>query len=268
MTVEAVAGLGTASAPAWRLILFRALGGLVAAFILLAMGGLTTLLEPWGIRLIPAMDNYTWQEHLWHNAGWAAQMTLTGLSLVALLVRPRNRILLAFFVLAMVGFVATIAPFPYSYGSPVMLVIPLVLTGIVLAAYPYRRDLTIFGAPRDRILLGLAVAVAIVFAAAAASDVALQIAGGTDEHAVHHHWITNAYAYVLVVAAIAIASTALPGGRALGVLGGLALGYLGAAAIAAPANPGSWGVAGGIVAVVLGIGTIASAVRSTNLRGG
>lgn len=261
--MEAASTLHLATAPAWRVVLFRVLGGLVAALVLLAMGGLTTLLEPWGVRLYPAREGYTPEIHLWHQAGWAAQTgILMGGSLVALLVRPRASSLFGFFSLAMIGFVATIAPFPYSYPSPVMLVIPLVLAGVVFAAYPYERQLWIVRAPRDRVLLALAVAVAGVFAASAFSDVARQIAGGADEHTMHHHWISNAYAYVLAVAAIALAAARRPGARILGTIGGAALGYLGLAAIAVPSNDGSWGTLGGIVALVLALATIAAALRS------
>jgi hypothetical protein len=239
---------------AWRTVLFRVVAGFATLVVLLLLGGATTLLEPWGITIMPSEDPNA-SQHLWHQAGWAAQMgVLFGGSLIGLLVRGgRAPALLQFFALGMGGFVLALLPFPYSVASPVMLAIPLVLAGIVVAAYPGSRSIFEFTAVRNRSLLALTAITAIAFAPSIMSDMGLQFAGGTtDEHAVHHHWVSSAYAIILVIAAGASAATTRPGWRVLGALAGAALVYLGIAAVSLPGNPGSIGTVGGIVAIVLG----------------
>lgn len=252
--------------PAWRTILFRVVGGLAALLVLGLFGGAITLLEPWGVRLSPERAGYAWREHLWHQAGWAAQMgILFGGSLIALTVRSRRvPLLLQFFAVGMVGFVLTLLPFPYSVPSPIMLAIPLVMTAAVVAAYPGPRQLLELPRPKSRALMGLAALTALAFVPAIVSDVSLQISGGpTEEHAVHHHWLSSAYTVALVVLAGVMAASKRSGWRILGVLAGAALVYLGLAAVSLPTNPGSVGTLGGIVAIVLGAAFVITTVRET-----
>ena len=254
----------TSAIPAWRTILFRVVAGFATLVVFVLFGGATTLLEPWGVRLFPDQDGYAWQEHLWHQAGWAAQMgILFGGSLIAMLVRDRRvPTALQFFAFGMTGFVLGLLPFPYSVPSPVLLAIPLVLVAIVLAAYPGPRSLFEFAPVRSRSLLAIAAVTALAFAPSIISDIGLQIAGGpTEEHAAHHHWLSSAYAVVLIVAAGILASTKRPGWRVLGALAGTALVYLGVAAVSLPTNPGSIGTLGGIVAIVLGAAFVITILR-------
>lgn len=250
--------------PTWRTIAFRVAAGFATLVVLLLMGGATTLLEPFGVSLFPDEGDYVSQEHLWHQAGWAAQMgVLFGGSLIALLVRARRAsALLQFFALGMTGFVLSLLPFPYSVPSPVMLAIPLVLVAIVVAAYPGPRSLFEFAPVRSRSLLALAAVTALAFAPSIVSDIGHQVAGGpTEIHALHHHWLSSAYAVILIIAAGLLASTKRPGWRILGALAGAALVYLGVAAVSLPTNPGSVGTVGGIVAIVLGAAFIITIVR-------
>lgn len=253
--------------PAWRTILFRVVAAFATLVVFFLFGGATTLLEPWGVSLFPEQADYAWREHLWHQAGWAAQMgILFGGSLIALLGRDRRvPAVLQFFVLGMTGFVLSLLPFLYSVPSPVMLAIPLVLMGIVVAAYPGARSLFEFAPVRSRSLLAIAAVTAVVLAPSIVSDIGLQIAGGpTDEHAIHHHWLSSAYAVVLIVAAGILASTMRPGWRVLGTLAGAALVYLGVAAVSLPTNPGSIGTLNGIVVIVLGAAFLITIFRTSS----
>lgn len=253
--------------PAWRTVLFRVVAGFATLVVFVLFGGATTLLEPWSVRLFPEQDGYAWREHLWHQAGWAAQMgILFGGSLIALLVRDRRvPAALQFFAFGMTGFVLSLLPFPYSVPSPVLLAIPLVLVAIVVAAYPGPRSLFEFAPVRSRSLLAIAAVTAVAFAPSIVSDIGLQIAGGpTEEHAAHHHWLSSAYAVVLIVAAGILASTMRAGWRVLGALAGAALVYLGVAAVSLPTNPGSVGTLNGIVAIVLGAAFLITIFRASS----
>lgn len=263
MSAAAISHEATAF-PTWRTIAFRVVAGFATLVVLVLMGGATTLLEPWGVRLFPAQDGYVWQEHLWHQAGWAAQTgILFGGSLIALLVRARRApAVLQFFALGMTGFALSLVPFLYSVPSPVILAIPLVVMAIVVAAYPGPRSLFEIAPASSRSLLAIAAITAVALAPSVVSDIGQQVAGGpTEVHAMHHHWLSSAYAAVLVVAAGFLASTKRPGWRILGALAGTALVYLGAAAVSLPTNPGSIGTVGGIVAVVLGAAFLITIVR-------
>ena len=80
------------------------------------------------------------------------------------------------------------------------------------------------------------------------------------EHALHHHWMGSAAVAVALALAGLLAATRRPGWRALGIIIGLAYLYLGLAALAIPQADGSWGIDGGLLALLGGSGFLVATV--------
>jgi hypothetical protein len=121
------------------------------------------------------------------------------------------------------------------------------------ATYPAPRGLFTFaGAHPSRRLLALAVISALALAPVTLRNLQWQLAGVGGEHAEQSRWMGAVILSVCLVLAGLLAATRRPGWRALGILTGITYVYLGAAALSVPDQPGSWGTAGGLAALIWG----------------
>lgn len=223
----------------WRMIVFRILAVLAALFF---MTNFRLIPEPW-----IADGDPTFQR--WSDAMTVAIAILTVGSLVAVIWRPRSMPLpLQYLAIATVLAVIEVAPFegPYIF----FIVIPVVF---VLAAYPEPRALMSLspGGSISRPLLALSLVAMVLLAPG------LWVTFSRELQGVSGDWITNFEHTVSLLLAGILTSTTRPGWQILGILTGAAFLYLGAAALAVPDAPGSWGPAGGILALVGGAGYIA-----------
>ena len=239
----------------WRAVLFRVLAA-ACAFLLLVSGGITSIVAPWGSPG-GAFPGFTPELHRWHSAllGVSEAILLPGL-LLALLRRPRERpMLMQFFLL--VG-IALVLPHLLVRGStPIssaFLVFPVL-------AYPALRELPRIprGGRTGPLLLALGLFVLLAFDMW--SNLQAQITGAGGEHARHGHWATAFSLDVVLILALLFAASRRPGWLALSLLAALALVYLGAAALALPNHAGSWGVLGGTLAILGGIGLMLATWR-------
>ena len=237
----------------WRTIVFRGVALLITFFVLGLSGMATNLLAPWAlIGPFPASD-YTPELHRWHSVDIAALFALLVCgSLLALLPRPRRAPLLAQFILLALGIAVAVGVWPFAAE----IVIPCVVIAILfIASYPGTRALvTVRGADTSsRPLLALAVLAGLPLLCNAWTDLHLQ---HTDlsEHAHNFHWTGGgALALTLAVGGFLVASRR-PGWRILGTILSLTYLYLGGAALTIPSHDGSWGYAGGALALVGAVG--------------
>jgi hypothetical protein len=222
-------------------VLFRVLAGLAGAFFL---GTLPQAISPWGAV---TLSNTQGVHDL--NLGMAAM-------LLYLAWRPmRAPLVLQWLAVAAISFLALNVPF---VGPAVaVFAIPVVL---VLAAYPQPRALLVSpwadGVRLPMLALGLLVALFLIPDAARA--LASQL-GGTDELARNYDSASNAEHLTNVSLAALLAGMRRPGALVLALMVAAVVTFMGAAGIAVPANPGSWGLAGGAVAIAGGLALASAA---------
>ena len=246
----------TLDTPRWRMPAFQVVAGLTA---LLFLTNLRLLPAPW--VLLPGELGAPNPELLrWHDATMGAVSgILGGGCLLVLALRPLTNILLLQFeaVATLVG-VLIIAPVtgPYIF----LIALPILL---LVALYPARRALLDVSRaqPISRPLLGLTLVTALLLAPDIGRSLNAQLQGLGGELATSGAWIANVEHSVLLLLAGGLASTKRPGWQVLGMLVGLVYLYLGAAAFSVPQHPGSWGSAGGSLALVVGALYVAATVR-------
>jgi hypothetical protein len=235
----------------WRTILFVVVAALVA---LLYGSAIRFLAAPW----VPVGDPgiQTPEIHRWHFALTGGITSMLGLSILALSWRPRRKPLLVQYaaVAAVVGVLLNapfVGPFMFVVAAPIVLLV---------AAYPAPRALLDFSreGPISRPLLILTLVAGVLLAPTLWQLLLWQIQGAGGEHAATNQWIADAEHTVLLLLAGLASSTKRPGWRTLGVLTGVAFLYLGVAALMLPDQAGSWGVIGGILALLAGAGYIAA----------
>lgn len=243
----------------WRVIVFTVAAVLFALLFLLLFGGVYGILSPWVVLDTTASPTYHAALHRWSDTQWGV---LTGLllggCLIALLWQGQKRPLVAqFFALSLALLTLTFVPF---LATDPEIYFFIVLCGLFVLAYPALRSLFSFS-PRERfssLLLGLTILTAIILAPLAIRDLGRQISGfGGAEYQDHHVWISSVQLSLLLVISGLLAATKRAGWQVLGMLTGLALLYLGIAALLLPDQPGSWGMPGGVLAVLGGLSYIA-----------
>jgi hypothetical protein len=228
----------------WRTILFIVLA-LVALWMYL--NALPGLLAPWTTSpdyITSAANAHNPYIHRWHTAlAAAATALLIGGTIFALLWRPRTRPLLN---LPFVG------PFMFLIVAPIF---------VLAAAYPAPRALLGFSqeGPFSRPLLLLTLVASVLMAPVLWHWMALQIQGA-GESVTTNEWIADVEHTVLLLLAGAAACTKRSGWQVLGVLTGVTFLYLGVAALTVPDQPGSWGIVGGTLAILGGVGYIAATI--------
>jgi hypothetical protein len=102
-------------------------------------------------------------------------------------------------------------------------------------------------------LLALSLAAALLLVPYIVRLTIWQLQGFGGEHATANQWISDVEHAVFLVLATILTCTRRPGWRTLGTLTGLVFLYLGVAALALPGYAGSWGITGGILALVGGL---------------
>lgn len=251
-----------ASGARWRRIVFPLLAALFAVWGLVAVEGLTEGLMPWVILGCPGCSPQTHPEvQRWHGAmhGALLGILLSG-SLIALLWRASTKpLLLQFYVLGHLLLLAGFHAFafqPWFPVNPFFIGTFLLVDALLVATFPAPRALLDFGLPegRSRRLMAVTGLCALALAPVVVSRLRLQLLGtAADEHAVDMRWAEEAIVCAALLAAGWLSSTKRGGWRELGVLTGLAYLFLGAAALTVPAQTGSWGVGGGLAALLGGV---------------
>lgn len=245
-----------------RVLAFR-VAAVLTIVACLGAGGLASIQVPWGSPGRP-FAGFTPELHRWHSTllGVSEAILLPGCLLVLLRRPRRSPLLMQFFVVAGL---CLVAPHLLARGSTPVASAFLVLP---LLAYPAPRDLTRGGAgawsyPR----LGLALATASGLAFDAWRNLERQMAGLGGEHYSLGHWATAAGLCLALAVGGVLAASGRRGARALSAIVGLALLDLGAAALALPDHAGSWGTAGGALALMAGAAFVASmAMPATSAR--
>jgi len=234
----------------WRRILFTGIASLVTFFLLT---NLFRLAAPWA-----SMAGYPHDDprqlnpelHRWHEAMWGAVTgVLEGGVLLVLLWRPRqNPLLIQLMASVIIGAVVTVLPFEPS------LLFVIVMITLVVVTYPNPRALLDFSrdGPISRLLVVLSLAAAVLLVPYIVRLTLWQLQGFGGEQATANQWISDVeHALFLLLATIWITSRR-PGWRPLGILTGVVFLYLGVAALALPGYAGSWGIVGGILALIGG----------------
>jgi hypothetical protein len=193
------------------------------------------------------------QIHLWHVAELAAlTILLFAGTLLWLLQRPQEKPLLAqFFVFGIVFLVALFTPFvPQAPGL-------LLLLGLFIVLYPDFRALLSFSREGrvSKLLFGLSVLAAVVLLPNAWREYQWQIVGWQygEIHAIDLHWVGSAVLTVLLIVGGFLTSTKRAGWRELGIIVGGIYVYLGVIGMITPEQAGSWGGAGGLFGIIVGV---------------
>jgi len=243
----------------WRTIIFTVLAGLVAY---LFISNIYRLTAPWAsLAWLPKDDprQLNPELHRWHTAMWGAVSgILNGGVLLSLLRRPRQKLLLIQYI-ALVVIVAAPIMLPFE---PSLLVV-ILMVALVVAAYPAPRKLLDFSQaePLSRPLLVFSLVAAILLVPYMVRLELLQIQGVGGEHATANQWVSDVEHTAFVLIAMFLASTKRPGWQILSILTGIVFIYLGIAALALPNYAGSWGVTGGITALIGGLLYIVATIR-------
>jgi hypothetical protein len=243
----------------WRVIAFTILAGLVALLFLM---NLYRLSAPWApLASYPNDDPRQLNPdlHRWHDAMWGAVAgILEGGILVSLLWRPREKPLLM-----QQQLLAALVAAPLILPFEPQLVIILVVTAILIAAYPVPRALLDFShkEPISRPLLALSLTAALLLAPYMGRLLLWQLQGVGGEQAGANEWIADVEHSAILLVGAFLACTKRPGWRTLGILTGLVFLYLGVAALALPNHAGSWGMTGGILALIGGVLYIVATIR-------
>jgi hypothetical protein len=236
----------------WRIIVFVIVGGLLA--LLAVYAGARDLL------LLDGQSGFPSEVHRWHEAQSGVFTTLLfGGSLLALLWRPQRKPLLVMYVALSLALVSLAFSTVSGAGfNPLWLAVGAALIALLVAAYPAPRALLHFRrvGPPSYFLLVLTVIAAALFAPIMARELNWQLLGmtGQDVHALNYHWLTSVLLASMLILAGSLAATKQAGWQVLGLLTGVAFLYLGGAAILLPDYAGSWGVTGGVLGLLAGLG--------------
>ena len=249
--------------PRWRLTLFRVLAALLG---LVYLPGAILMIAPWApSRMATALPNLSPLIWAWAKSAhpdlqrWAFAFSACVDEAIALILfylawRPLGRpLLLQFLALALV--VALGANIPFIGPGIIVGYSPLLL---LLVAYPEPRWL-LTPIWRGRIswsLLALAVVVGAFFIPLVWRAFQAQVKGA-DELALNFAWASIVEHLCNLWLIAFFATSQQPGSTLLALVVTACLLYLGVAAISVPGNPGSWGLAGGAIAILGGAAYIA-----------
>ena len=229
-----------------RLVLFRMLAALPVLLFLIAA---VNLLAPW-VFVLPVDEPHP-ASHRWFFAVAAAADVLGLVSFAGLILRPRLTALAATIAVTLSVVMVTIVPLQPDF---------FVLLGIVIApavlAYPYWRDLRAWrtwwsGARRPLLVFAVAVCLVLLFT----SVVAMRRQVVNDDSVAAANWWNDYAEHAANIGLVGVLAISTAPGRLLirGILSGVWL-YLGAvAAFVLPDASGSWGRAGGVAAIMVGV---------------
>src|SRR6266545_1995310 len=243
----------------WRRIIFTILAGLVGYFLLT---NLFRLAAPWAsMAWYPHDDPRQLNPdlHRWHEAMWGAVTGILNVGvLLSLLWRPReNPLLIQFMACVVIGAALTVLPF-----EPQLLFVIVMLT-LVVVTYPSPRALLDFSRdePLSRSLLTFGLLAAVLLVPYMVRLELWQIQGIGGEHAIANQWVSDVEHSLFLLIAMFLASTKRPGWQMLSILTGVVFIYLGVAALALPNYAGSWGLIGGVAALIGGLLYIIAMIR-------
>lgn len=223
---------------------FRVLALIVVAIFLVRS---TNLLAPWFFVLTP--DEPHPEPHRWFYTVAAAGDVFLLVGFAVLMNRLRRPPMAVTVALWLLLALTTIVPFEPGFLVLLIFVVPPYLI------YPYWRDVRISRAWWAGAHLWLVAFATLVGAGLLAGSVAAMRRQIVNDGAVADAHLWNDYAmHTALIALVAVlAAGTAPGARVLRCWLGLVALYLGAVAtFALPDTTGSWGVAGGITAMVLG----------------
>lgn len=248
----------------WRRIIFTIVAGFVTFFI---MTNLFRLAAPWASMAWYPHDDprqLNPELHRWHEAMWGAVTgILEGGVLLALLWRPReNPLLIQFMALVTLGGALTVLPFEPS------LLFVIVMLALIVITYPAPRvllDVSRRG-PLSRPLLGLSLATASLLVPYIVQLTLWQLRGVGGEHAVANQWISDVEHALFLLLATVLVNSKRPGWQTLGILTGVVFLYLGVAAIELPGYAGSWGIPGGVLALIDGMLYVVVTIREVRRK--
>jgi len=258
--------LSNAHSRRWRLTLFRVLATLLG---LVYLPGALLMAAPWApssmATALPTLSPLIWawaqlahpDVGRWTFAFSGCVDEAIAVILFVMAWRPLARpLLLQFLALALV--VDLVANVPFVPGiivgySPLL---------VLLIAYPEpRRLLTPFWrGPIDWPVLGLAAVVGAFFLPQVWQAFQAQVRGA-DELALNYAWASIVEHLCNLWLIALLAAYRQPGSTLLALLVAACLLYLGVAAITVPGNPGSWGLAGGAIAILGGAAYVAAITR-------
>ena len=243
----------------WRRIIFTILAGVVTYFLLT---NLFRLAAPWAsMGWYPHDDPRQLNPdlHRWHEAMWGAVTGILNAGvLLSLLWRPRETpLLIQFIAFVVIGAALIVLPF-----EPGLLFVIFMLT-LVIVTYPMPRALLDFSreGPLSRPLLIFSLVAGVLLVPYMVRLELWQIRGIGGEHATANQWVSDVEHSSFLLIAMFLASTKRPGWQILSILTGIVFIYLGIAALALPNQAGSWGVAGGIVALIGGLLYLVVSIR-------
>jgi hypothetical protein len=207
------------------------------------------------------------QIHLWHVAELAAlTILLFGGVLLWQLQQPEEKPLLAQFLVVGITILAVLFV-PFVPKAPGL----LILLAVFIALYPNFRALVSFTREGrvSKLLLGLSVLAAVVLLPNAWKEYQWQIAGWQfgEIHALDLHWVGSAVLTVLLILGGLLASTKRSGWRELGIIVGGIYIYLGVIAMITLDQAGSWGGAGGLFGIIVGVWYIIITVLESQSAG-
>ena len=252
-----------------REVLFRLSAVALLLFMAVIPFSLFAVMAPWFLRG-NVVEGVTPEIHRWHSAQFGSFAVLIGGALLALLLRPRSTAGLLQFLVAIEVFDVLLTALlptrdnfqpPFFFGT-------LISLAILLATYPDRRALFRLRSdePASPIAIALTAIVALPLLYDVFRNLSWQFAGVADEHLYWGHWTNAVIVNIHLVLAGIFVSLRVAGWRLLSVLTGVTLIFLGAAGIARPEQAGTWGVGGGGLAMLGGLGYLTLTV-SDRYRG-
>jgi hypothetical protein len=240
-----------------RIRSFRIAAGLTG--ILLLFLAISNLLAPWVTQAANPADTQP-ELHRWFVAFSGAVDLIGAICLLTLALRPRGQELLAInfgFGIA----IAAIIVIPFTPGFAVLLVVFVP----VLALFPYRGELaprTVMQPRPPRIALALASCTVTALLAIAVQALSNQMFGN-DSAAQAGTWAEYAEHLLGLALASLLAISSRPGWRVLRASCTVTWLYLGfVATFVLPQTRASWGIAGGITALMIGAFYLAASLRA------
>lgn len=224
---------------------------LLSIAVISGPGGISYLLAPW-TDVADYPEDYIAELHRWHEAVISAQVSLLIVgSLLALVLNPRRHPLLAQFIL--LGTIVFTAALIYP-SRPEKVATTTIFAVVFLVAYPNPRALRTMPkwARVSRPLTLLTLICAVPLLVKGWETLQLQY-DDVSQHASYNHWIVSSALVVMVLIAGLLTASRRPGLRVLGTLLGATYLYLGVASVSVPDHDGSWGVSGGMMALIAGI---------------
>ncbi|MBS4196339.1 hypothetical protein [Lederbergia citri] len=259
----------------WKSILFIVFGSLFALGGLIILESLQEGLMPWVTIGCPgcASDSaYNLENYRWFGAEHGALVgILFSGSLITLLWKSWMKpLLLQFYILGHIIFIGAFfligtenpdaAPFLELIFLVPLLILALTYPGTNVWKNIFKK------ADYHRPLLLLTVIAFILMAPTTWNQLHSQL-NVVSEFAQFNRWAESVQLFLIMILASVLASTRKPGWKELTFLIGLAYLYLGAAAITVPDQEGSWGIYGGILSILGGIGYIGIATNKFERKG-